>query len=117
MKVIIAGGRDFDNWQYLYEVCSEYITEDDVEIVSGGAKGADRLGEKFAKLKNIPLKVFIPDWDTYGKSAGHIRNKQMAKYADKLIAFWDGKSPGTMNMIDTALKYGLKVHIFTYEHI
>lgn len=101
MKLIIAGGRDFDDYDTL---CSTiwiwYDTGEITEIVSGGARGADSLGERYAKENDIPLKVFPADWDTHGKKAGHIRNSEMANYGDELLAFWDGESKGTANMIN-----------------
>lgn len=115
MKTIIAGGRDF---------CYPYMLEDDLqeipweitEIVSGGARGADAIGEQYGFDCEIPVKVFPADWDKHGKAAGHIRNAEMAVYSDALVAFWDGKSRGTKNMIETAAKKGLYVKVFFYEN-
>lgn len=112
-KYIIAGGRDFKCYEYLSEKCLEIIGEGS-EIVSGGANGADYLGERFAKENGIVIKKFPANWNLHGKSAGPIRNKQMAEYADALICFWDGKSRGTKNMIDEATTRGLEIHIFNY---
>lgn len=113
MKIIIAGSRNFDDYTLLEQFCDKILqnVKEEVEIVSGGAKGADRLGEKYATERGYSIKVFVADWAKYGKSAGPIRNEQMAKYADGLIAFWDGKSRGTKNMIDLAKKYKLKIRI------
>jgi len=95
-----------------------YIDDSDIEIVSGRANGADRLGELFAKDYNLKIKYFPADWDLYGKSAGYRRNGDMAKYAAEdngvLVAFWDGKSKGTKHMIDTANKYKMKVYVVNY---
>lgn len=111
MKVIIAGGRDFNDYEFLKQVCSKLSELDsEIEIVSGGAKGADALGERFANEMGYALKVFPADWSE-GRKAGPIRNSQMANYADALIAFWDGKSKGTKNMIDLATKRGLGVKV------
>lgn len=118
MKVIIAGGRDFNDEYFmfttLHDLWNNHIEIKDVEIVSGGAYGADFLAEKYAKENGYKLKVIKANWNEFGKSAGPIRNSQMADYADALIAFWDGKSKGTKNMIETAKKKGLKVKIFYY---
>ena len=119
IKVIIAGGRDFADYEELECFVSlvltvHYLDGHDVEIVSGGARGADRLGEKYAKEMNLPVKVFPADWGTHGKSAGYLRNKTMAEYADVLIAFWDGESRGTKHMIDLANKAKLAVHVQNY---
>lgn len=136
MRIIIAGSRDFNDYKILFRKCNEIfaqlseeglltgsINEDvkNMEIVSGGARGADKLGELFAKEYDIKVKQFIPDWDTYGKSAGYRRNAEMALYAKKdngvLIAFWDGTSKGTNNMINLAKKHGLKVHVVNYKDV
>lgn len=109
MKVIIAGSRDFNDYNLLSSICNIEIKNDCTEIVSGTARGADKLGERYAEENNIPVKPFPADWDKFGKSAGYIRNEEMAKYADILIAFWDYQSKGTKHMIDLANKYNLKV--------
>jgi len=116
MKVIIAGGRDFNDYDLLRKQCDHLLQNQVVvEIVSGTAKGADQLGERYAKEKEYKITRFPANWDEYGKSAGYIRNEEMAKYADALIAFWDGKSKGTEHMINLAKQYNLKVKIYKYE--
>jgi len=115
MKVIIAGGRGFNDYQTLKEYCQKILRDqEEVEIVSGTARGADELGEKFAKESKCPIKRFPANWDKYGKSAGYKRNAEMAQYADGLIAFWDGKSRGTKHMIDLAERAGIEVRVFNY---
>ena len=114
MKVIIAGSRDFDDYELLRKYCDFYLqSQTDIEIVSGTAKGADQLGEKYATEKGYQIKRFPADWSK-GKSAGYIRNEEMAKYADALIAFWNGMSKGTEHMINLANKYNLKIRICNY---
>ena len=98
MKVIIAGSRDVTAL-YLVEDASLMSKFDITEVVSGGARGVDRLGEIFAEKNGLPVKVFPADWTKFGKSAGHRRNREMAQYADALVAVWDGVSPGTKGMI------------------
>jgi hypothetical protein len=116
MKIIIAGGRYFSDYDRLYKSCSKILEKIlDIEIVSGTAKGADMLGERFSKDNGYKLKQFPADWDKFGKSAGYRRNAEMAKYADALIAFWDGNSRGTKNMIDLAEKANLKVRIIYFK--
>ncbi len=115
MKIIIAGSRDFNNYELLKEKI-DFLTSkisENIEIVSGNARGADALGEKYAKENNHDLKLFPADW-SIGKSAGYIRNKQMADYADALIAFWDGESKGTKMMIELAKQMNLKVKVVKY---
>jgi hypothetical protein len=114
LKVIIAGGRDYHEYTTLVAaVANSQFTI--TEVVSGGASGVDALGEKYARDFKIPLKVFRADWNTYGKAAGPMRNKEMALYADALIALWDGKSKGTKNMIDQATVRGLEVYVLQYN--
>lgn len=115
-RVIIAGGRDFDDFRTLSEVCMRILqNKENVEVVSGMANGADKLGEQFARFMGYPIKQFPANWDEIGKSAGYKRNKEMTEYADALIAFWDGNSKGTKHMIDLAKKMNLKVRIHKYE--
>jgi hypothetical protein len=114
MKVIIAGSRDFDDYELLCKYCDHILqNQTDIEIVSGTAKGADQLGERYAKEKEYKITRFPADW-SLGKSAGYIRNEEMAKYADALIAFWNGMSKGSKHMINLANKYNLKIRICNY---
>ena len=111
MKVIIAGSRTITNEQAIFTAIKESGFEI-TEVVSGGAAGVDKFGEKYANRYDIPLKIFPADWEKKKASAGIIRNAEMAKYAEALIAVWDGKSRGTKNMIETATKKGLKVFVW-----
>jgi hypothetical protein len=122
IRIIIAGGRDFNNYDYLRDKVSDFILMElppelwsQVEIVSGGANGADKLGERYARDADCKLTRFIPDWKTHGKKAGILRNHEMGDYSDVLIAFWNGTSTGTKDMIDYATKIGLLVEVFLYE--
>lgn len=111
MKVIIAGSRTFNDYEYLKQSLKE-LNLDITEIVCGEAKGADTLGRRYGEENNIPIKSFPAQWDLYGKSAGYIRNSQMGDYADYLVAFWDGKSKGTFNMIEYMRKKGKHGQVF-----
>jgi hypothetical protein len=112
MKVIIAGSRNFNDYNLLKSSCDNLLTQfNNIEIVSGTARGADKLGERYAREKGYDIKEFPANWDKHGKSAGYIRNDEMAQYADWLIAFWDGTSKGTKHMIDLANKRGIKVTV------
>lgn len=115
-NIIIAGGRDLKDYEFVRRNILLRIRniKEDIEIVSGGAKGADKLGEMFAKQYNLPLKKFLADWDNNGKAAGPIRNKEMALYARAAIVFWDGKSKGSENMIDTAINCNLRLWVVRY---
>lgn len=115
-RVIVAGSRTMQDYNFLATILGvalKNIADDDIEIVSGGAKGADKLGEQYAKSRGLGIKVFPANWDTHGKAAGPIRNKQMAEYATHCITFWDGKSRGTKNMIDLANQHNLKLRIIS----
>jgi len=116
MKLIIAGGRNFTDYKKLKETCDDFLqNQTNIEIVSGAYyKGADKLGEQYAKEKGYKLTKFPANWNKFGKSAGPKRNQQMANYADALIAFWDGKSKGTKDMIELANKRKLNVLILYY---
>ena len=113
MKYVVAGGRDFSNEGTMLGVLAHMLVPGDL-VISGTAKGADVLGEKCADYLQIPIKRMPADWETHGKAAGHIRNLQMAQEADGLIAFWDGKSKGTKNMIENAHKARLETHVYYY---
>ena len=118
-KVIIAGSRGFSNYKLLKEKCNEYLREKRKEyniiIISGGARGADTLGEKYAQDEGFSLEVFLANWNKFGKSAGFRRNEQMAEVADALIAFWDGKSNGTKHMIEIMENKKVLVRVVNYE--
>lgn len=113
MKVIIAGSRGIEDHEILLEAIEE-SGFDITEVVSGGARGVDLMGEDYANAVDTPIKQFIPNWGKPPhtiRNAGNIRNGQMAEYADALIAIWDGKSTGTKDMIKKAIINKLKVHV------
>ncbi|MEA3387395.1 MAG: SLOG family protein [Patescibacteria group bacterium] len=97
MKTIIAGGRDFQDKEMMNSILNNKNIS---QVVSGCAKGADFLGEIWAKENKKSIKYFPANWDTYGKRAGFKRNEDMAHYAECAIIFWDGKSKGSKHMID-----------------
>lgn len=102
MKVIIAGSRTIKDASYIEACIVEAIAKNKIdvtEVVSGGADGVDRIGERWARKNDILIRYFLPHWEIYGKSAGPIRNAEMARHGDILIAIWDGKSSGTASMI------------------
>lgn len=116
-KVIVAGTRTFNDIDLLNHNLIQFLKgkrPSEITIVSGCAKGADTLGEKFAESYNIKIAKFPADWKKFKKSAGHIRNEDMARYADACIVFWDGESRGTESMIDLAKKYGLILEVVMY---
>lgn len=114
MKVIIAGGRDFDDYNLLCRRLDYLFQRIRPTIVCGEAKGADSLGRRYAEEMGLEILSFPAQWDKYGKSAGYRRNEEMAKVADGLVAFWDGESKGTKHMIEYMQKLGKKVKIVRY---
>lgn len=120
-RVIIAGGRDFNDYPLLKAKCDNILAgkaqTHRIIVVSGAAKGADKLGEQYAWERGYAIDSYPADWNTHGKAAGYIRNAQMANSADALIAFWDGKSHGTKDIIDTATNKGLKVRTIKYNNM
>lgn len=107
--VIVAGGRDFDDWERLEYVLNRTLVGiKNLVIVSGCARGADKLGEKWALKNAIEIKRFPADWFGEGDSAGHLRNVEMARVSDALVTFWDGRSTGTKDMINVAKDYKLQ---------
>lgn len=108
MKVIVAGGRDFSpqirHAQWLKKQLAELKA---TEIVSGGASGADKFGENIAKEIGLPVKVFAPNWNLFGKRAGPIRNADMAEYAEACVTFPGGR--GTASMETLAKQSGMPV--------
>ncbi len=100
MKIVIFGSREIEDMgavENAMEACG--LASRVTEIVSGGARGVDRLGERYARQRGLPCKVFPAQWAKHGKRAGALRNKEMADYADYGVAVWDGVSRGTAHMI------------------
>ena len=114
-KLIVAGTRDFSDYELLKTTLDKVKKVFEFEVVSGKARGADSLGERYARENNLPIAEFPADWDTHGKSAGYKRNADMANYADGCVVFWDGKSRGTQHMINLANEKGIKLSIVRYE--
>ena len=119
-RILIAGSRSYNDYEEFRDImnfiCKDY---NDIEIVSGGAHGADFLAEKYAKEYKLKLTVFKAQWDLYGKSAGYKRNIEMQNYISQspsrlCVCFWDGESKGTKHMIDLAMRYGLEVHVVNF---
>lgn len=115
-RIIVAGSRDFEDREFAFPRIAHMLSKvpNGFEIISGGARGADTIGEEWAKSQHAACVRFPAKWDAYGKRAGFIRNALMGWYATHLIAFWDGVSPGTKGMIEFAKGNGLQVKVFTY---
>lgn len=113
-KVIIAGSREFDNYSLLANTLDK-LYQEPIEVVCGGARGADNYGRFWAIKKDYPYKTFIPQWQKEGKQAGFNRNVEMAGYADEAIVFWNGKSKGSEHMINIMKGIGKPVKVIKYE--
>lgn len=119
-RIIIAGSRTFNDYEGLRKVVSNFVKRNninkkyEIEIVSGGANGADKLGEELAKKNDIKLEIFPAQWDKLGKRAGYVRNSEMANWGTHLLAFWDGESRGTKHMIELAKKKGLEIKVIKF---
>lgn len=114
-RIVVAGCRNYENYeeakQYIDLCISEIRKKYNLIFISGGCKGADMLGERYAKENGFEIERYNADWKTYGKSAGPKRNMQMAFASDYVICFWDGKSKGTLSMINCAKKLNKPLHI------
>ncbi len=110
MKLAIIGSRTFIDYNTLCNHLKQYINVTTL-VVSGGARGADSLGEQWAQDNNIQTQIFPAEWNKYGKRAGYIRNEDIIKNCDFCIAFWDGKSKGTLHSIKLCKKYTKPVTI------
>lgn len=112
MRLAIVGSRTFGDYEKLEKFIRDNFDVDSItHIISGGAKGADSLGERFAKENAKELVVFPAEWKKYGKSAGFKRNVDIINACDVCVAFWDGKSHGTKHDIDLCEKYGKECKI------
>ena len=111
--IIIAGGRDFQDYDLLEKTVDQFLSDqhDEITIFCGTARGADSLGERYAKKRGYAVRYFPPDWRRYGRAAGPKRNQEMAEAAD---AFWDGESRGTGDMIRSASRRGLRLLVTRY---
>ena len=116
LRITIGGCRDFNDYVMFCSCIEKYLkTVDDTKkiiFLSGHCSGADEMAEKYAKEKGYVLEIYPADWKKYGKAAGPKRNKEMVEKSDIIIAFWDGKSKGTKNLIDLAKKKDIQIKIY-----
>lgn len=120
-KVIVAGGRNFENYAYLEESLDRILADikEPIVIVSGGANGADMLGERYARAKGYEVECHPAQWKLFGRGAGNRRNAEMGISVKEngkgmLVAFWDMESKGTSNMIDVAERYNIPYRVIEY---
>ena len=114
-RIVVAGCRDYENYaqaKTFIDLCICNIREKyTLTFMSGGCLGADMLGERYANEHGYKIERYPAEWEKYGRSAGPIRNRQMAEIADYVICFWDGRSRGTKNMIDCAVEFHKPVRV------
>jgi hypothetical protein len=125
MILAVIGSREFDNYPWLcQELDRVHARRPITKIVSGGARGADRLGARYARERGIELQEFLAKWEVYNEQtgklekdlgAGHARNTDIINAVEGVVAFWDGRSPGTNNSIKKAEKRGIPVHIVRFQ--
>jgi hypothetical protein len=115
MRTIIAGSRTISPTADEMDLI---IAESGINVTSvlcGGARGVDKAGAEWGRGQGIAVQYFLAEWKLKGRKAGILRNVEMAKNADALIAIWDGKSRGTKHMIDTAREAGIKVMVASWD--
>lgn len=110
MRIAIVGSRTFGNLDLVKDYVMGLPMDD--AVISGGAEGVDQMAIKTAKTRGMGIRTFLPEWKTFGKTAGAIRNQQIVEYADRVVAFWDKASKGTKITIDMAVKAEKPVNIF-----
>ncbi len=115
--LLVAGSRSFTNYQYLSSSLDKLlVNQSDITIVSGGARGADSLAERYARERGYQLRVFPANWNQFGKSAGYRRNRQMHEFIAQFpnrgcVCFWDGSSRGTAHNFDLANEFHTPLRI------
>lgn len=114
MITVISGSRDITDVRAVEGILRQYLSCKDTLIV-GGARGVDQIAADFGYRYFMKVREIPADWHTHGRAAGPIRNKQMLEEGDRLVAIWDGKSRGTKNAIDTALKMRMETHVYFVE--
>lgn len=119
MRVFVGGSRNFTDSEEAYKMFLSFLKDknalnDSVTVISGGAMGADTIGEELANRCNLKFELYLPDWESHGNMAGFARNKTMAETVDEAIIFWNGKSSGTKHMVNELRMNGIvpNIHIF-----
>jgi len=116
INIAVIGSRGFNDYPLFKKIMDVLISKQSEPIcfISGGANGADSFAEQYAKANNIKIKVILPDWNKYGKSAGFKRNYQIWDESDIGIAFWDGASKGTSHSFQISRDQKKELYVFNY---
>lgn len=110
LTIAVVGSRSFNDYSKVKSILDKFLKHG-IKLVSGGAAGADTLAERYAKENDLEITVLKPEWNKYGKRAGFMRNEDIIDACDIVVAFWDGKSPGTKNSVDVAYSKQKKVFL------
>ena len=125
INIAVVGSRTYKDYKEFKGLLSQKLLlicdkdenySNKVRIISGGAPGVDSMAERFAKEYNIPTTVYKADWETFGRSAGYIRNNDIMHTSEVCIAFWDGESKGTLHTIGLFRKFEKDVHIINFKN-
>lgn len=112
MKLIVAGSRDVCDQEFIEDILDGIHQNRTItSVICGCARGPDTIGRVWAESRGVPIELFPANWEKHGSAAGPIRNAQMAEVADGLVAFWDGKSSGTRDMIKKMEKLNREVRV------
>lgn len=99
------------------ELFSKYIPNNCTLIISGGARGVDRIAKEYANENGIPIREILPDYDFFGRKAPIVRNTTIVKSVDKVVAFWDYRSRGTAHAIRECIRLDVPVKIIAISDI
>lgn len=117
MKLAVVGSRTFNDYNLLKQHLDEIHSITPITlIISGGAKGADKLAEKWAHQNNIETLIFEPDWDRFGKQAGFLRNKDIILNSERVLACWDGESKDTLHSINIADHHQIPYTVVNFKN-
>jgi len=118
LNIGIVGSRNYNNYDELCYTIKKSMNINEIDaIVSGGARGADSLGEMFAQYHNKRIIIHLPQWDKYGKNAGNIRNSDIVHYSDFVFIFWDGFSTGTRDCMKKCIASKVPFTVTFFEEL
>lgn len=109
-RIAVVGSRDYRHPQDVIDFI--YSLPPNTTVVSGGARGVDFIAENAAFARGLLVDIYPADWQTHGKKAGYLRNADIVRNCDEVVAFWDGKSKGTMHTVNLAKEHNIPVTIY-----